>query len=156
MPPRYSWLPLWYLLLRPRPTTAPLAIWSKLDHAKHVIQTCGISTARIHTLGLLDLLIDKHAKRKSAEITSKFDAAMKKRNSLKSPMYLTLFNLEAQNAAAPKLPRFKSQKPAAGGAPIAKYNQNCDSYKRPLHRATRLQSWVSFLFLTSLAQVQDS
>ena len=30
------------------------------------------------------------------------------------------------------------------------------SYKRPLQRATRLQSWVSFLLLTSLAQVQDS
>ena len=39
-------------------------------------------------------------------------------------MYLTLFNLEAQNAAAPKLPRFKNQKPAAGGARIAKYCKN--------------------------------
>ena len=29
-------------------------------------------------------------------------------------------NLEAQNAAAPKFPHFKNQKPAAGGAPIAK------------------------------------
>ena len=33
----------------------------------------------------------------------------------------TLFYLEAQNAAAPMLPRFKNQKPAAGGARIAKY-----------------------------------
>ena len=30
---------------------------------------------------------------------------------------------EAQNSAAPKLPRFTNQKPAAGGAPIAKYEK---------------------------------
>ena len=50
----------------------------------------------------------------------------------------------------------KTKSPPQAARLLQNRTKIASSYKRPLQRATRLQSWVSFLLLTSLAQVLDS
>ena len=123
-PPRCSWLPLWHFLLDSRPNTSPLTICSKSGHTKIVQNILGASTLRTHTLDLLHLLIDKHAKYCSRKFPKKSARSCKKNKIVEISNVFSFFYLEAQNAAAPMFPRSKNQKPAAGGAPIAKYDQN--------------------------------
>ena len=50
----------------------------------------------------------------------------------------------------------KTKSPPQAARVLQNMVKMAQSYKRPLHRATRVQSWVSFLLLISLAQVPDS